>query len=137
MRQGRNDGWGWGWHGHMHGRVGHLRMLPTRFAHTHPHLPTIACTPQCLALSPDETMLAAGDVSGRILIWRGLEGVVPKEAREGAHQGACGVHGRIGRAGLRACSVHMIWCIRMGGLPWIKCMGAWGGLLLFPPQPAP
>jgi NET1-associated nuclear protein 1 (U3 small nucleolar RNA-associated protein 17) len=40
-----------------------------------------------VALSSDDAVLAAGDASGRILIWRDLLPLVPVEARSGAHAG--------------------------------------------------
>ena len=35
---------------------------------------------QCVAVDPSEEILAAGDASGRILIWRGLSGAVHRSA---------------------------------------------------------
>lgn len=40
-----------------------------------------------MALSSDESVLAAGDVTGRVLIWRDFAGAVPTDMREGGGVG--------------------------------------------------
>ncbi|EFJ41335.1 hypothetical protein VOLCADRAFT_107736 [Volvox carteri f. nagariensis] len=52
---------------------------PLNLHHTKPYT--------CLALSPDDSLIAAGDVSGRILLWRSFEHSVPAALRDGEHSG--------------------------------------------------
>ena len=42
---------------------------------------------QCVALSSDDSVLAAGDVTGRVLIWRDFAAAVPADLREGVAAG--------------------------------------------------
>ncbi|GLI71536.1 hypothetical protein VaNZ11_016768 [Volvox africanus] len=52
---------------------------PLNLRHTKPYT--------CLAISADNSLIAAGDVSGRILIWRSFEHSVPSALRQGEHAG--------------------------------------------------
>ncbi|GIL68600.1 hypothetical protein Vafri_21848 [Volvox africanus] len=52
---------------------------PLNLKHTKPYT--------CLAISADNSLIAAGDVSGRILIWRSFEHSVPSALRQGEHTG--------------------------------------------------
>ncbi|KAG2482851.1 hypothetical protein HYH03_018242 [Edaphochlamys debaryana] len=52
---------------------------PLNLPHTKPYT--------CLALSSDGSLLAAGDASGRVLLWRGLEPAVPAALRREEHSG--------------------------------------------------
>ncbi|KAJ9513792.1 hypothetical protein QJQ45_020871, partial [Haematococcus lacustris] len=60
-------------------RVGPEVRQPLNLHHTRPYT--------CLALSADDSVLAAGDDSGRILIWRDLAAALPEEKRAGLHSG--------------------------------------------------
>jgi hypothetical protein len=42
---------------------------------------------QCVALNHDETVLAAGDATGRVLIWRDFAAAVPNDMRDGVAAG--------------------------------------------------
>lgn len=48
----------------------------------------LVLSPQCLAISPDDSLIAAGDASGRILLWRSFAPHVPTAGsrREAAAQ---------------------------------------------------
>eukprot|EP00983_Pelagomonas_calceolata_P051528 1142459-Pelagomonas_calceolata.AAC.2 len=54
-------------------------------------IPNIASSvpryPQCVALSSNDSVLAAGDVTGRVLIWRDFAAAVPADLREGVATG--------------------------------------------------
>lgn len=52
---------------------------PLNLHHTKPYT--------CLAIAPDDSAIAAGDASGRILLWRGFQHHVPLARREGDHSG--------------------------------------------------
>ncbi|GIM13128.1 hypothetical protein Vretimale_16329, partial [Volvox reticuliferus] len=52
---------------------------PLNLHHTKPYT--------CLAISADNSLIAAGDMSGRILIWRSFEHSVPSALRQGEHSG--------------------------------------------------
>jgi NET1-associated nuclear protein 1 (U3 small nucleolar RNA-associated protein 17) len=41
------------------------------------HRPGAAPPPQCCAIDASDTILAAGDVSGRIVIWHGFQKALP------------------------------------------------------------
>ncbi|GFH29952.1 uncharacterized protein HaLaN_28707, partial [Haematococcus lacustris] len=60
-------------------RVGPEVRQPLNLHHTRPYT--------CLALSADDSVLAAGDDSGRILIWRDLAAALPEDKRAGLHSG--------------------------------------------------
>ena len=42
---------------------------------------------QCVALSSDDSVLAAGDITGRVLIWHDFAAAVPSDLREGVAAG--------------------------------------------------
>lgn len=50
----------------------------------HVMLMSCGCWLQCVALSQDETVLAAGDVSGRIQVWRNIGSAIPPSTRPGS-----------------------------------------------------
>ncbi len=62
-------------------------------SHTHVHVAAPGSRwPQCVALSQDDTVLAAGDISGRILIWRNPAECLPHPSRAGGGGGGGGSH---------------------------------------------
>ncbi len=71
-------------------------IVPGAHTHAWPHgrthepptspSPPALLSPQCVAISADESMIAAGDAPGRIQIWRDFAPHVPTIKREGQNR---------------------------------------------------